>query len=329
MKRFFVGIDISKKWLDFAVWDKELNQIIEQDRVANKKQVILSMTKKFIREFGHESLWVCFEHTGNYGILLCVSLDQQMLPYSMVPALEIKQSQGIKRGKNDRIDARRIAEYAAIHSYKLKPTHTPTKIILRAKQLLTFREQLVKNRSSLKNSLKSHLLIDPIIEDDFVTNQIKQKIKGLDSEIKQVERKLIEILKEDSSTCQNLSLAQSVKGIGLITAATIIVLTKNFTAFTNPRKFNCYSGLAPFENSSGLSNKPSRTSMLRNKKMKTILMNAANSAIRADPQLKRYFQKKLLEGKNKMSVLNAVGCKLIYRVFAVVKRKSEYVILHN
>lgn len=46
-------------------------------------------------------------------------------------------------------------------------------------------------------------------------------------------------------------------------------------------------------------------------------------------QLKAYYQRKVGEGKNPMSVLNAVRFKLICRIFSVVKRneglKKEYV----
>ncbi|MEZ4937794.1 MAG: hypothetical protein R2799_09405 [Crocinitomicaceae bacterium] len=63
--------------------------------------------------------------------------------------------------------------------------------------------------------------------------------------------------------------------------------------------------------------------------MKTLLMNAANSAVIYDPQMKILFKKKCTEVSATYSVLNAVACKLIARMFAVVKRQNPYVIIHN
>lgn len=117
-----------------------------------------------------------------------------------------------------------------------------------------------------------------------------------------------------------------MKGVGLLTAAYMIVLTNNFTSFKNPRKFNCYAGIAPFEHSSGSSIKgKTKTSKLRNKGIKTVLFNGANSAIIYDEELKAYYKRKKQEGKAHNSIINAVCCKLVYRMFAVVKREEPFV----
>jgi hypothetical protein len=51
---------------------------------------------------------------------------------------------------------------------------------------------------------------------------------------------------------------------------------------------------------------------------------AALSSIRYVPELKTYYQRKVAEGKSKMSVINAVRNKLLQRVLAVVKRGTPY-----
>jgi transposase len=57
-----------------------------------------------------------------------------------------------------------------------------------------------------------------------------------------------------------------------------------------------------------------------NEKIKTILIMAALSAKKYNPQLKRYFDKKIAEGK--MLVLNAIRCKIVSRAFAAINRNS-------
>ncbi|WP_373513577.1 transposase [Persicitalea sp.] len=97
------------------------------------------------------------------------------------------------------------------------------------------------------------------------------------------------------------------------------------------RGVRCYAGVAPFEHSSGSSIRDgpprgrTRVSSLANRKMKALLSNCAAAAVQHDPQLKAYYQRKRGEGKDCLVVLNAVGAKLINRVFATVSRGTPYV----
>ena len=106
----------------------------------------------------------------------------------------------------------------------------------------------------------------------------------------------------------------------------MLVSTNNFTSFENGRKYACYAGIAPFEFTSGTSIRgKTRTSKFGNKTIKTLLNNGANSAIRYDKQIKKYYERKRGEGKEHKVVVNAVCCKLVNRIFAVIKRQSPYV----
>jgi transposase len=59
--------------------------------------------------------------------------------------------------------------------------------------------------------------------------------------------------------------------------------------------------------------------------MKSLLQMGALAAIKYDPQLKEYYKKKKNEGKNSMLVLNNIRCKIIDKVFSVIKRESPYI----
>ena len=124
---------------------------------------------------------------------------------------------------------------------------------------------------------------------------------------------------------KNFDLASSVKGIGLVIAAFMLVTTNNFTSFENGRKYACYTGIAPFENTSGKYRGKTRVSHLANKRMKTLLSNGANSARKWDPELRAYYARKIDEGKEHKLVINSIRCKMVNRVFAVVKRETPYV----
>jgi len=110
----------------------------------------------------------------------------------------------------------------------------------------------------------------------------------------------------------------------------MLVTTNNFTSFENGRKYACYSGIAPFENTSGTSIKgKSRVSYLGNKTMKALLSNGANSASKWDPQMKAYYQRKTEEGKDHKLIMNSISCKLVNRMFAVVNRQTPYTIMYE
>jgi transposase len=59
-------------------------------------------------------------------------------------------------------------------------------------------------------------------------------------------------------------------------------------------------------------------------KLKTLLHLCAMSAIQNDSEMKTYFERKLLEGKNKMNIINAVRNKLVHRVFEVIRDNRFY-----
>ncbi len=257
-------------------------------------------------------------------------MQQQGISTVVEPALQIKKSLGIQRGKNDRIDARRIAAYAYAQQHKLKEYKLHTRDLLKVKQLLTYRDQLVKTRTMYKNSLKSHEQYDQLTENKSVVNDIVGLIKLFDEKVKNTEKQIVEIIGSDEELKKNYNLASSVKGVGLVISAMILVTSHNFTAFPNARTYNCYTGLAPFEYTSGTSIKgKTKTSHLAHKRLRAYLNNGANSACNHDPEIRIYYSRKRQEGKEHKLVMNAIACKLVSRVFAVVNRQTPYVSLYQ
>lgn len=256
MKRTFIGLDISKEWLDYAVCSEISSGISASERISNDIKGITGFLKNLQKKYSKEELWFCFEHTGNYGLLLSSLIQSEGFNYSAVPALEIKKSLGIRRGKSDKVDAQRICEYAVIHSHKLKTTQLPSQELLQIKNLLAYRAQLTKIKSQLTNSFKSYKVADQIVDLSFINKDLEDKIASLTTDIKALDKKIEQLIYGNKELANNYSLISSVKGIGLIIAAFMLMHTNNFTSFENSRRFNCFTGLAPFENSSGLSIKP-------------------------------------------------------------------------
>jgi len=330
-KTHFIGVDISKDTLDLALYVEASYPNFIDLKVTNEikgfKQIIKWLKS---HKIALNDCFICMEHTGTYGLLLLAWLNHLEVEACVEPGLHIKRSLGLTRGKNDKIDARRIADYAFCHRTKLKPFKIPSQLVLKIKQLLTYREQQVKIRSSLKNSRKSHQQYNALTKQDDITKLIDRQIKGLDKIILNVEQQIKTLIKQDTSVKKNADLVESVKGIGLVTAAFMLVTTNNFTSFENGRKYACYCGIAPFEHQSGSSIKGrTKVSHMGNKHLKKILANGANSASMYDKELRAYYQRKLKEGKDHKLIINAICCKLVNRAFAVVKRQTPFVEIYQ
>ena len=325
-KKHFIGVDISKDTLDLTLLTEDTYGTYKDKKIENSFKGFDKILEWFEKQnIKLKDCLFCMEHTGTYGLLFFAWLSQMGIDYCVEPGMQIKRSLGMTRGKNDKVDARRIAEYTYANKAKLKTFIMPSTLIFQIKQLLTYREQNIRIRSSLKNSLKSHRQYQKISGLKKITEQITTQIEHQDTLVKEIENQIVELIESDPQMRKNFELATSVKGIGLVIAAFMLVTTNNFTSFENGRKYACYSGIAPFEYTSGSSIKGrTKVSHLGNKTIKTLLSNGANSASKWDPQLRAYYKRKEAEGKDHKLIVNSISCKLVNRVFAVVKRQTPY-----
>jgi transposase len=160
----------------------------------------------------------------------------------------------------------------------------------------------------------------------LLSKAIKKSIEAIEKDLKSVESKITEIVNADANLKQLYKLTASVVGIGFVTAINLLIHTNGFTILKDSRKLACYCGVAPFEYSSGSSVRgKTKVHSMANKKLKCNLHMASLTAVKLDVDLKRYYERKVAEGKNKMSVLNAVKNKLLARVVACVNNQKEYV----
>jgi len=317
-----LGIDVSKKTLDCYLHVQQLGLPPVSNDIKGFKCIYRWLLKALKST---DELIVVMEYTGIYTYGIERYLEQQNIKFVKRPALDIKRSLGMVRGKSDRADAKFISKYGWLRKEDLRPMTPQTDDQLELQQLMSHRDKLVVDRASYQSKLKELSLQMGIKMSDKITASISYVMDVLKEEIKDVEKEIEALIKKDEVLQTNYDLVCSVVGIGFATAVHILIATENFTRFTNVRKFICYCGVAPFEHSSGTSIKgKTRVSHLANKKIKSLLTMAATSAIQHDPELKIKYQQKVQEGKNKMSVINMIRAKLLQRVFAVVKNKKNY-----
>lgn len=318
-----IGIDVSKNVLDVFLLTSSYHFTVENNPSGFASLLEVACSKL---SCGPGDLFFCFENTGRYSRMLSLFLQESGISFSMVPAIDIKQSKGMVRGKSDRKDAEMIAQYAHRKRDELIPTVLHSAEVSQLRQLIALRDKLIRNRTGYKNSLKDLQDFYSPGESDFIRDTQERLIKQFDSEITVVEKQIDSIICSIPGWEKNFRLIQSVKGVGPVLSRYVIIYTENFTRFKDPKKFACYAGVAPFEYTSGSSIKgKTRLHPCANKQLKSLLNIAAMGAVRLKGEYKTYFDRRTEEGKNKMSTLNIIRNKLLFRIFAVVKRQTPYV----
>lgn len=313
-----IGADLSKKTID--LFCQSHFQI--ENNLCGFKQMLKWFKEQNINAF---EVMIVMEHTGLYSYLFEDFLHKHQIAFSKVNALAVKRSLGLVRGKSDKVDAKRLADYGFEKRTKLTVETQVSKELQRLQLLHSTRERLVGQKAALLNSLKEYRNIGLTTMDSIVRSQMTL-IRQYEKEIGKLQVEMDAIIEKSPSIKQNESLLQSIIGVGKVLSIATIIRTRNFTRFPNARKFACYCGTAPFEHSSGTSIRgKTRVSHLADKSMKTLLDLSAKSAIQYDKELREYYLRRTASGKSKMSTINIVRNKIIYRMFAIVKRQTPFV----
>lgn len=326
---WFIGIDISKKTLDVVLYSSSKKHSDEETylKVSNDsdgfKEIFSWLKKKRITS---RELVIGMENMGIYGFDLRLYLESKQVDYCAFMPLDLKLSLGLIRGKNDKVDAERIAYYTWLHRDELHYSRLSDSSILRLQELAAERKRFVKQLAEYES-----LLTESKDRSKTASYNRAEKAKTfLEEEIKEVEKEMQETIERDPVLLKNYALLLSIKGIGSVNAISTIVHTNNFEGFETARQYACYLGIAPFEHTSGttIKGKP-KVSHIGAKLLKADLSQAAKSAVVWDREMKMYYERKIKEGKAYGVVLNAVKFKLVCRMFAVVRRGTPFVDLQT
>lgn len=326
MKKFLIGIDVSKEKLDICLLHE--NEVIKETTVGNQSLLIKPFLKTILKENGLEvnDLLICAEYTGQYTYPLCCVCNDLRLDLWLENPAQIKYCSGIQRGKNDKLDARKIANYALRYQDGARLFTMPDKSLISLKQLISERDMYIVDKGKYTGQLTDQKRF--MDKDDYKRKQqrLKSLIDDLNQAILQIEKDIQNIIDSDDVLSNQHKLLCSIDGIGEHIAVKMIVETNAFKDFKDPRKFCCHAGVAPFSYTSGSSQRSkNKVSNRADKSVKALIhMGALIAATRMKGELHEYYLRKVEEGKNKMSVINAVRAKLIYRMFAVIKNNQMY-----
>jgi len=322
---YFIGVDVSKQTLDFCCYLNEKK--IAASKILNRKKDIEVFVKQLFSEHSidAETSVFCMEHTGIYNNHLLNVLIEKNINVWLENPIHLKRSLGLVRGKNDKVDAERIAMFAFKNRDNVKIWQPERDVVVKLKNLLKVRERLLDAIESIETPIKEAAKFSDKEIVKMLKASSRLSIQGIRKDIKKVDEMIKETIDSDENIKALFKTVTSVENVGIIVATSMIVYTNEFKKFNNPKKFACYAGIAPFEHSSGKSIRgKTRVSFMANKFLKKLLHLSAIGAISRPGELKDYFDRKVADGKNKMLVINAIRNKIILRIFACVNQNKYF-----
>ena len=267
---------------------------------------------------------VCMEATGVYGEALCYYLISRGYRVAVESPLKVKRAFAVSAHKNDTVDARQIAEYGHRFYDELQWWTPPSEVMEQVHILLSARDQFVNQRTANINALKT--MQRKVVKTATGMKAYEQAIKQLTENIGEIEREIKRLIKEDDSFHRLIKTLTSAPGIGILLAASLAVTTNRFIRISEHKRIASYAGISPIEHTSGTSvyRRP-RSRCFGPPRMRKLLYLAAMSVATHNPEFRRYYLRKVAEGKPKRLVLNNISNKLLKVVCALVRTETQYI----
>lgn len=304
------GVDISKDVFD--VVDSNENHL----QFANDPKGF----KALLKSLSSEAL-VVMEATGYYHYRLAQFLYEKGVKVSVVNPLSVKRFIQMKlaKVKTDKSDARAICEYATVNEVPLYAAKNKNQA--ECLQLLRLIDIYIKQSTALKNKLHGEKVLGK--PSKTVYHSLNRALKNVQAEIKVLEARLTELVKEEQQ--QQLTLLKSIPGMGNKTAIMLLVLTDSFSNFENARQLCSYTGITPTIRESGKSVRgKSRISKVGNSKLRNLLFMCSFTACKHNKACKEIYERIIAKGKSKKLALIAVCNKLLKQAFAIAKSGLPY-----
>lgn len=262
---------------------------------------------------------VVMEATGSYWIALATALAHAGFRVSIVnPAQAHAFAKALlKRAKTDAIDAQTLARLAALLQ---PPAWTPPPAIyLELQQRLAQREALIGLRQQVRN--QRHALLQAPAVVVSVRERMECLLVSLDGQIAAIERELKEVILRDASWAATARLLLSIPGVGLLTAAWLLVSTLNFSLGATPEQLAAYAGPAPMAHESGTSvrDRP-RIGHSGNGRLRTARYLATLSATQHNPLIRAFYLRLRAAGKPKKVARCAAARKLLHLAWAIARK---------
>ena len=236
IEEVYIGVDVSKSKLDIHIYP--IGRFLT---IQNTKKEIDKFAKELTK---YKVAQIACESTGGYQNLLVQSLRERQYSTWVVDPRRIKGfivANGC-RSKTDKIDAQKIAEFAA-KTPKDYDSYCKTDNENQLLALVNRKDDLTKFLAAEKTRLKhpSHSLS---------LTSIKKIIKVLEAEIKKIDKQIEDIIQQDNTLNSKSKILESIPGIGKASAAVLISFVPELGAL-NKSQISALVGVCPYDNQSG------------------------------------------------------------------------------
>jgi transposase len=304
--KIYIGIDVSKKFLDIAVNEEDPIYRFENNESGLKKLgMILPADKDCL---------IVMEATGGYERSCAQWLQKQGVTTSVVNAKRVRDfaKAAGKLAKTDNLDAQIIRKYAIAFKPHAQAPITAAQEVL--EENMRRRSQVVKMLATEKQHLEQ--------ASQAIIKRIKRHIAVLEKELKEIEAVLAKQVKEEPILQEKIELLEGIKGVGTTTALAVIIGLPELGEL-GPKQISSLAGLAPFNTDSGQKRGQRRVWGGRSG-VRSALYMAILSAVRFNPTIKVFYQRLIANGKKPKVALTACMHKLLVIMNAMIKNKSPW-----
>lgn len=287
------GIDVSKDWLDLHVLP--CGQSL---RVANTRDGIRKLKRWLLR---FDLALVAVEATGKWHRFVQRSLFASGLPVAVADPFRVRmfaKAQGIF-AKTDRLDARVLAQFAAVMTPTVRPPSPEA--LEELQELVGARESAVEVQTALKNQLS-------VAKDGFLVRQLKRRIARMEKDVAAIEGEIRKRIKADPTFAKRYAILTSIPSFGFVVAVTLIARLAELGT-CNARQIGMLAGLAPIADDSG-KHQGVRVIWGGRPAVRRMLYLAALSAARSSPAMKAVYERLIDNGKSAKLALIAIARKL-------------------
>lgn len=305
-EEIFVGIDISKVWLDIAVHEQA-----EVFRASNNEAGIVSLVKRLKKL---KPSLVVLEPTGGFEMLVVAELTHANLPAVVVNAKRVRdfaRATG-QFAKTDKLDAKVLAHFAAAVRPALRSLRSAEEEQLTA--LLTRRKQVLDMLTMEKNRL--------VTVRAKMRSDIEVHIQWLSKNLKELDKEIEDFIKGTPLWKEKDALLQSVPGVGPITSATLLGMLPAL-GLLNRQEIAALVGVAPVNKDSGKKQGKRRVYGGR-ASVRSVLYMAALSAKKFNPIIRKFYERLIQHGKEKKVALTACMRKLLVILNAMLHSNQPW-----
>ena len=332
----YVGIDVHKKTYSIALFSPEDGQI----ECYSCPACIKGMTAQLL-SFDCSIAGIVYE-AGPTGFSLARSLHLNGFPVTVVAPSRVPRGAAAS-AKTDRLDASRLATWLA--RGLLKAIAVPTLEQEGYRALVRRRKKLAEMQAKIKQKIKSFLLVTGIAEPDSISRwsltaakdllaldlsschqrtlaSMVREYKFLSAEEASLQKQIVQISKHLHG--DSYSRLLSVAGVGEITATSFLAEIFSPERFNRPEEVTSYLGLAPVVCHSGQGQARAKLRAVGQRRLRSILIEAAWQWSCRDPQARDLFKRHLAKSGLGQKAICAVARHLAFKLWrlVVVNRQS-------